>query len=209
MQRNPVLDIILHLLRGEVLLEARADHSRRDAIDPDIRCSKIARQAPRELWQRSLHNTISYRIRAAAEAGSGADQNDSSLLFPLHGGKGRTAKMEYGVKVNIEGGVPVFRCDIEDVPGRRSSGAVHQNIGIAQDPAGFLHAKQGRCGIAQVRHYQMTAPAELFDGATNLTRRGVVVPGTDADIGSASRQLQGGSRSNAPRSSGNQADLSF
>jgi hypothetical protein len=115
--------------------------------------------------------------------------------------------VECGVKVNIEGGIPVFRRDIENVPWSRASGAVHQNIGSAQYPAGFLHTKHGRCRIAQIRRYQMTAPASLFDGATHFTRRVVVVPGIDADIGSASRNLQRGRRANAPRSSGNQADL--
>ena len=54
MKGDPVFDIVLYLLRGEVILKGCADNPRRDSVDTNIVISEFAGKRTSELGESAL-----------------------------------------------------------------------------------------------------------------------------------------------------------
>ena len=74
MERYPISDIVLHLLRREGVLKGSANDPWRDAIHANVVVREFPRECPSELRQGTLRHSIRQRAEATAVAGCRADE---------------------------------------------------------------------------------------------------------------------------------------
>lgn len=101
LKRKSILNIVLPLLRRQEILKRRANHARRDTIDPDIGVRQLPCQRSCKLRQGSFGKL--YAIAPTQPRCPAADPTRMiPLSLPHHVRNGRLGESESGMDVHVK-----------------------------------------------------------------------------------------------------------
>jgi len=128
MEWYPISDIVLDLLRRQVILKGCANNPRRDTIHSDIVVCEFAGKGTRKLWQGSLRHPVGHCAEAATVTSRGADEYDCPFSVLNHMRYDSAGESQHGMHMDIEGLNPTLLGHVKESALDYTAGSMHQDI---------------------------------------------------------------------------------